>query len=110
MRPGVGGQLEACGPGCQLKRTLAWWGIRDNGTCGCDEFAARMDAWGPAECWARLEEIVAHLADAAAKRGLPFLATAARIAVARAITAAEKEVANGKEASPQAGADVAGPR
>ena len=92
-------ERRPCGPGCQLKRTLEWWGIRDDGSCGCDEFAARMDAWGPAECWTRLEEIVDHLAEQAAKRGLPFVATAARIAVARAIQAAEKEVSN---AAPQA--------
>jgi hypothetical protein len=35
-----------CGPGCQLRRTLSWWGIRDDGKCGCDSFAAQMDAWG----------------------------------------------------------------
>jgi hypothetical protein len=75
-----------CGPGCQLRRTFAWFGIRDDGSCGCDAFAAKMDAWGPA-CWDHIEEIVDHLREAAAKRGLPFLATAARIAVARAIQA-----------------------
>ena len=82
---------KTCGPGCQLARSLAWLRIRDDGTCGCKEFAARMDAWGPAECWRRMEEIVEHLRGAAAKRGIPFLATAARIAVARAIQAAERE-------------------
>jgi hypothetical protein len=75
-----------CGPGCQLRRTFAWFGIRDDGSCGCAEFSAKMDAWGPA-CWQHMEEIVDHLREAAAKRGLPFLATAARIAVARAIEA-----------------------
>ena len=83
--------VAVCGPGCQLKRTLELWNIRDDGTCGCKEFAAQMDAWGPAECWRRMEEIVEHLRGAAAKRGFPFLATAARIAVARAIQAAERE-------------------
>jgi hypothetical protein len=77
-----------CGPGCQLRRSLAWWGIRDDGKCGCDSFAAQMDAWGPDECWKRIEEIVEHLRQAAEKKGLPFLATAARILVARAIEAA----------------------
>jgi hypothetical protein len=77
-----------CGPGCQLRRTLAWWGIRDDGKCGCDSFAAQMDAWGPDECWKRIEEIVSHLRTAAAQKGLPFLATAARIMVGRAIEAA----------------------
>jgi hypothetical protein len=80
-----------CGPGCQLKRTLAWWGIRDDGSCGCDSFAAQMDAWGPDECWKRIEEIVSHLRQAAEKKGLPFIATAARIMVGRAIEATRAE-------------------
>ena len=82
-----------CGPGCQLRRSLAWWGIRDDGSCGCDSFAAKMDAWGPDECWKRIEEIVEHLRQAAEKKGLPFIATAARIMVGRAIEAARAEAA-----------------
>jgi hypothetical protein len=83
---------ETCGPGCQLRRTLAWWGIRDDGSCGCDSFAAKMDAWGP-DCWDHIEEIVEHLREAAGKKGLPFIATAARIMVGRAIEAARAEAA-----------------
>ena len=82
-----------CGPGCQLKRTLAWWGIRDDGSCGCTEFSAQMDAWGPDECFRRIEEIVEHLRQAAEKKGLPFIATAARIMIGRAIEAARAEAA-----------------
>ena len=96
-----------CGPGCQLKRSLAWWGIRSDGSCGCDSFAAQMDAWGPDECWRRLEEIVEHLRQAAAKKGLPFIATAARIMVGRAIEAARKETAHATQAAAEAVADVA---
>jgi hypothetical protein len=80
-----------CGPGCQLRRTLSWWGIRDDGKCGCDSFAAKMDAWGPDECFRRIEEIVEHLRETAGKKGLPFIATAARIMVGRAIEAARAE-------------------
>ena len=80
-----------CGPGCQLRRSLAWWGIRDDGSCGCDSFAAKMDAWGPDECVRRIAEIVEHLRHAAEKKGLPFIATAARIMVGRAIKAARAE-------------------
>lgn len=103
--------LYACGPGCQLKRSLSWWGIRSDGSCGCDSYAAQMDAWGPDECWNRLEEIVEHLRQSAAAKGLPFLSTAARIMVGRAIEAASKEVAH-VEASGQkeAGPDLVGPR
>lgn len=88
--------VPSCGPGCQLKRSLAWWGIRDDGKCGCTEFAAQMDRWGPRECWRRIEEIVEHLRGAAAAKGLPFIATAARMLVARAIEAAEEEHAHGQ--------------
>jgi len=82
-----------CGPGCKLRRTLAWWGIRDDGSCGCDFYAAQMDAWGCDECFRRIEEIVEHLREAAEKKGLPFIATAARIMVGRAIEAARAEAA-----------------
>ena len=81
-----------CGPGCQLRRSLAWWGIRDDGSCGCDSFAAQMDAWGDS-CWDHIEDIVSHLREAAEKKGLPFIATAARIMVGRAIEAARAEAA-----------------
>lgn len=94
-------QLETnppCGPGCQLKRSVAWWGIRDDGSCGCDSYAAQMDAWGPDECFRRIEEIVDHLRESAGKKSLPFLATAARMMVARAIEAAEQEQAHGQKA------------
>lgn len=83
-----------CGPGCQLRRTFAWFGLKDDGSCGCEAFAAKMDSWGDS-CWEHMEEIVDHLRQAAAKRGLPFIATAARIAVARAIEAARAEATPG---------------
>jgi len=52
-----------------------------------------MDAWGPDECFRRIEEIVEHLRQAAEKKGLPFIATAARIMIGRAIEAARAEAA-----------------
>lgn len=82
-----------CGPGCQLRRTLEWWGIRDDGTCGCDEFAAEMDRWGPDGCAAREDDILAHLAEAAVRRGLPFIPPAARLLIRQAIAAARRDAA-----------------
>jgi hypothetical protein len=83
-----------CGPGCQLRRTLSWWRIRDDGTCGCTEYAAQMDAWGPDGCEARIDEIVAHLVEEAGKRSV-FLgavpSAAVTIVVRRAIDAARAE-------------------
>ena len=83
-----------CAPGCQLRRTLSWWGIRDDGSCGCTEYAAQMDAWGPDGCDARIDEIVAHLVEEAGKRSV-FLgavpSAAVTIVVRRAIDAARAE-------------------
>lgn len=103
--------LYACGPGCQLKKSLALWGIRSDGSCGCDSYAAQMDAWGPDECWRRLEEIVEHLRTAASEKGFPFIATAARIMVGRAIEAARKEVAHATaQGEEEVRPDMVGPR
>lgn len=83
-----------CGPGCQLRRTLSWWRIRDDGSCGCTEYATQMDAWGPDGCEARIDEIVAHLVEEAGKRSV-FLgavpSAAVTIVVRRAIDAARAE-------------------
>ena len=83
-----------CGPGCQLRRTLSWWRIRDDGSCGCTEYAAQMDAWGPDGCEARIDQIVAHLVEEAGKRSV-FLgavpSAAVTIVVRRAIDAARAE-------------------
>lgn len=90
------GHRIPCGPGCQLRRTLAWWRVRDDGKCGCHEYAAQMDAWGPNGCEARMDEIVAHLVEQAEKRGVILGAIAAASAttlVRRAIDAARAEAA-----------------
>ena len=86
-----------CGPGCQLRRTLSWWRVRDDGSCGCHEYAAQMDAWGPDGCEARIDEIVAHLVEQAAKRSVFLSAVpsaAVVIVVRRAIDAARAEAAS----------------
>ena len=97
MRVGRNGVLDPCGPGCRLKRLLSWWRIRDDGTCGCDEFAARMDGWGPDGCEQHMDEIIGHLAEAAVRRGLPFIPAAARLLVRQAIAAARRETAPAPE-------------
>ena len=83
-----------CGPGCQLKKSLAWWGIRDDGKCGCTEYAAEMDRDGPDGCEARIDQIVAHLVEQAAKKSV-FLgavpSAAVTVVVRRAIEAARAE-------------------
>ena len=96
----------ACGPGCQLRRTLAWWRVRDDGSCGCHEYAAQMDADGPDGCEARMDEIVAHLVEQAEKRGVilgAIAAAAATTLVRRAIDAARAEAAAATPATPPPG-------
>jgi hypothetical protein len=91
MRVGRHGVLEPCGPGCRLSRYLTWFGVRDDGRCGCAEYARQMDAWGPDECERRLAEILEHLRQAAATKRLPWLDSVARLAVEQAIAAARRE-------------------
>ena len=84
-----------CGPGCQLRRSLAWF-VRDDGKCGCTEYAAEMDRDGPDACEARIDQIVAHLVEQAAKKSV-FLgavpSAAILVVVQRAIAAARAEAA-----------------
>jgi hypothetical protein len=94
-----------CGPGCQLRRTLAWF-VRDDGKCGCKEYAAEMDRDGPDGCEARIDEIVAHLVEQAAKKSV-FLgavpSAAVTVVVRRAIEAARAEAAAATPATPPPG-------
>jgi len=84
-----------CGPGCQLRRSLSWF-VRDDGKCGCTEYAAEMDRDGPDGCEARIGEIVAHLVEQAANKSV-FLgavpSAAILVVVQRAIAAARAEAA-----------------
>lgn len=76
------------GPGTELRKLLDWWGIHDNGKCGCEAFALQMDAWGPDGCEGQMPAIIDHLREAARIYGLPFMETAVvglvRIAIQRA--------------------------
>jgi hypothetical protein len=81
------------GPGSELKRLLARFGIRAAADCPCNGHAAEMDRGGPEWCRANLEHITDWLAEEAARRKLPFVRTAARLLVTRAIRNAEKAAA-----------------
>jgi hypothetical protein len=86
-------KFRRCGPGCHLTRAIAWFGVRDDGKCGCGEHAAQMDAWGPDECERQIETIMGWLKDAAAKRFplVPWVDAPARMLVERAIAAARRD-------------------
>lgn len=66
------------GPGAELKALLATIGIHSSPTCKCNKMAKQMDAWGPVESLAHIEEIVDVMEETAKKRNLPFLRTAGR--------------------------------
>jgi hypothetical protein len=86
-----------CGVGCQLTKTFQWLGIRDNGKCGCAEYAAELDANGPDECERKIDDIVTELLDRAAKRSIFLGVVPAALvvpAVRRAIAAARLELEN----------------
>ena len=91
-----------CGVGCHLSRLLSWFGIRDDGKCGCAQHAAQMDALGPDGCEREIETIMGWLRDAAAKRLplVPWVDAPARLLVHQAIAAARRD-AHGEEAQAQ---------
>lgn len=78
----------AAGPGTELKKLLAAFGIVASPTCGCNAMAAKMDAAGPDGSEAMLPEILAVMRTEAEKRGLPFIEAAARLLVKKAIRTA----------------------
>jgi len=78
------------GPGTELKKLLAGWPlyIKSTPTCSCNARARKMDeeeARDPGWCAAHLDEIVGWLREEANKRGLPFLDSAGKLLVKKAI-------------------------
>ena len=84
-----------CGVGCQLTKTFKWFGIRDDGKCGCAEYAAELDASGPDRCEGHIDDLVARLMEKAAARSIVLGAVPAAVVVPvvrRAIAAARAEL------------------
>lgn len=77
----AGSRRAAGGMGTELKALLASLGITGQQGCGCDDRAARMDAWGLAGCKARRAEILDWLDQQAAKLGWWEKAKAGALAV-----------------------------
>lgn len=88
------GRPEA-GPGTELKALLAKFGIHASPTCGCNAMARKMDAWGPDESLKHLEEIVDVMEETAKKRNLPFIRSAGRLLVRRAISKSRAMISKG---------------
>lgn len=58
------------GPGTTLKKTLSWF--HTSSSCGCEERAAIMDAWGVDGCRENIRTILFWLRDSAASQNLPY--------------------------------------
>jgi hypothetical protein len=76
-----------CRAGTELSKLLKRFGIEPTPTCSCRAKANEMDAWGCDEASKpdRIEDVVGVMRAEAKARGLPFLDTAARLLVKRAI-------------------------
>lgn len=79
----VGRRRQA--PGAELARLIRSLGLRGESGCGCDDLAARMDAWGVGGCQRHREEILAHLRGRAAGLGWPDKLRAAGRAALRGL-------------------------
>jgi len=79
-----------CGPGCQLSRMLAWFGVEASHVCKCKEHARQMDSWGADECLRRIDEILGWLEVAARQANMPFQRDVARAAVMVAVEAGRR--------------------
>lgn len=84
------------GPGTELKRLLASIGINASPSCACNGKAKTMDARGIVWCEENIDTITEWLREEATKRGLPFVNTAGRMLVRRAISNARKEAERAK--------------
>lgn len=73
------------GPGTELKKLLAKFGIVAMPGCSCNAMAAKMDAAGPDGAEAMIDEVLAVMKQEAGRRGLPWVEMAARMLVKRAI-------------------------
>lgn len=81
----VGPASLSVGPGAELKKLLAKFGIHATPNCKCNKMARRMDEWGPDECLKHIEEIVDVMEEEARKRSLPFLRGIGRFMVRKAV-------------------------
>lgn len=87
------------GPGTELKKLLAWFGITATGECPCNSRAAKMDSLGSQWVRDNLDTVVGWLEEEADKRGpiirLAFSRIAAKAAVLRACQVADAQQARG---------------
>lgn len=99
-RPAPPARRSEGGPGTELKRLLAWFGIVATDECPCNSRAAKMDALGSQWVRDNLDIVVGWLEEEAEKRGpvvrLAFSRMAAKAMVLRACQAADAQQARGQ--------------
>lgn len=78
------------GPGTELARLLAWWGIEAEGSCKCMARAAEMDRRGADWCEANNVTVIGWLEEESRRRGIFFPRVLAYGAVTLAISRARK--------------------
>lgn len=84
------------GPGTELKKLLAKFGIKSTATCQCNSHAIQMNLWGPDICEQKIDQILIWLREEAGRKRLPFVDALARMMVRRAIRKARES-----QSSPQ---------
>lgn len=83
------------GSGSELKALLGRFGIHASPTCKCNSMAKKMDDMGSDWSLLHIEEIVDVMEETARARKLPFLRTAGRLLVKKAVRNWQKK-ATGK--------------
>lgn len=78
------------GPGTELKKLLAKFGIKSTVGCQCNSHAIQMNLWGPDICEQKIDQILIWLREEAGRKRLPFVDAVARMLVNRAISNARK--------------------
>lgn len=81
------------GPGTELKKILARFGIKATVNCKCNTRARAMDDYGIEWCEDNAETIVEWMKEEAENRGMPFISAIARMIVRRAIADAKRSLA-----------------
>jgi hypothetical protein len=78
------------GPGTILSQMLATIGIKSTPSCACRRHAIEMNEKGPDWCDQNMDKILEWLKEESVKRGIPFVQTAARLMVSRAVNKSRK--------------------
>lgn len=81
------------GPGTILSGMIATMGIKVTSNCSCKKHAIEMNEKGPEWCEENINTIIGWLKEESNKRGIPFIETAAKLIVNRAINKSKKLLA-----------------